>query len=50
MAPAPGGRMIARFTQIFESGTGSTQLRKELVLAKDNNAWSIIADRNLDAI
>jgi hypothetical protein len=45
MAPAPGGRMIAKFTQRIQSGSSVTESRVELVLARDNNAWSIIGER-----
>jgi hypothetical protein len=45
MAPAPGGRMIAKFTQRIQAGSSITESRVELVLARDNNAWSIIGER-----
>ena len=47
MAPAPGGRMIAKFTQRIQVGSNITESRIELVLAKDNNAWSIIGEKSL---
>lgn len=47
MAPAPGGRMVAKFTQRIQAGSNITESRMELVLAKDNNAWSIISEKTL---
>ncbi len=44
MAPAPGGRMIAKFIQRFQSGSSVTESRMELILARDNNSWSIIGE------
>ena len=48
MAPAPGGRMVAKFTKRIQVGSNITESRIELVLAKDNNAWSIISEKSLD--
>jgi len=48
MAPAPGGRMVAKFTKRIQLGSNITESRIELVLAKDNNAWSIISEKSLD--
>jgi hypothetical protein len=47
MAPAPGGRMIAKFIQRIQSGSSVTDSRMELILARDNNAWSIISEAPL---
>jgi len=48
MAPAPGGRMVARFIQRIQLGNNVTETRKELVLVRDKNTWSIISDSDLD--
>lgn len=47
MAPAPGGRMVARFIQRIQLGNNQTDTRKELVLVRDKNTWSIISDTDL---
>ncbi|MCJ7555467.1 MAG: hypothetical protein MUP90_00965 [Gammaproteobacteria bacterium] len=44
MAPAPGGRMIAKFIQHIQSGNSVTESRMELILARDKNSWSIIGE------
>jgi len=44
MAPAPGGRMIAKFIQHIQSGSSVTESRMQLILARDNNSWSIIGE------
>lgn len=46
MAPAPGGRMVARFVQRIQAGSAVTEKPMELVLSRDNNAWAIISEKN----
>jgi len=49
MAPAAGGRMVARFVQRIQLGNNLEETRKELVLVRDKNTWSIISESDLDS-
>jgi hypothetical protein len=49
MAPAAGGRMVARFIQRIQLGNNLAETRKELVLVRDKNTWSIISESDLDS-